>query len=52
MILFDNTLPMSILTPLQPPLKHAFQYICFIFFIELLGYKSYNVIITFDKLLS
>ena len=51
MVLFDKTLTISILTQL-PPLKHAFQYICFLFFIELLGYKSYNVIISFDKLLS
>jgi len=61
MILFDKTLPISILTQL-PPLKNmhthihsdtvaspkniAIQYICFLFFIELLVYKSYNVIVT------
>ena len=52
MILFDKTLPISILTQL-PPLKNMHSNIFdFSFFIELLGYKSYNVIISFDKLLS
>jgi len=34
MILFDKTLPISILIQLPPLKKHAFQYICFLFFIE------------------
>jgi len=37
MILFDKNLPMSILT--QLPNKHALQSICFLFLIELSGYK-------------
>jgi len=51
MILFDKTLPISILTQL-PPLKTCIPIYMFSLFIELLGYKSYNVIISFDKLLS
>ena len=52
MILFDKTLPISIMTQLTPLKNMHSNIFDFSFFIELLGYKSYNVIISFDKLLS
>jgi len=46
-----KNLPISILAQSVSPKKHALRYICFLYLIELLGYKLCNVIISFDKLL-